>query len=152
VGLCVRTSDKGKSFVAVVMFHVAIKLPHFSTSAGVGPTFEVCISPPPNLPSTLWGRMGKLKAIVNTTSTLNVYIFQFNSYRNCLPDAPQSYFVSPDHCFFFFCFLPLPHLFHSLLFFFVVLIDTSAISASVSVCNSETIGDYPAWGPEPHFR
>jgi hypothetical protein len=30
-----------------------------------------------------------------------------------------------------------------LLFFFVVLIDTSATSVSVSVCNSETIGDYP---------
>jgi hypothetical protein len=53
-------------------------------------------------------------------------------------------FVCPDHYFFFFCFLSLPHLIHSLLFFFVVLIFTSATSASVSVCNSETIGDYPA--------
>jgi len=35
-------------------------------------------------------------------------------------------------------------LFQQLLFFFAVLIDTSASSASVSVCNSETNGDYPA--------
>jgi hypothetical protein len=28
----------------VVVFHVAIKLPHFSNGAGVGSTFEVCVS------------------------------------------------------------------------------------------------------------
>jgi hypothetical protein len=45
VGLCVRASYKGNSFVAViVVFHVAIKLPHFSNGAAVGPTFEVCVS------------------------------------------------------------------------------------------------------------
>jgi hypothetical protein len=64
--------------------------------------------------------------------------------ETALPDAPEFYLFCPDHCFFFFCFLPLPSLFHSLLFFFVVLIDTSANSASVSVCNSEAVGDYPA--------
>jgi len=98
---------------------------------------------PPYLPSPLWGRMGKLIAIDNTTNTSNVYIFQFNSYRNYLPDAPEFYLFYRDH-WFLFCFLPLPRLFHPFLFFFVVLIDTSANSASVSVCNSETIGDYPA--------
>ena len=97
---------------------------------------------PPYFPSTLWDRLGKLKAIDSTTSTSNIYIFQFNSYRNCLPDAPAFYLVCPDHCFFFFCFLPLPRLFHPLLFFFVVLIDTSSTSASFSVCNSETSDDY----------
>jgi hypothetical protein len=35
-------------------------------------------------------------------------------------------------------------LFHPFLFFFALLIDTSMTSSSVSVCNSETIGDYPA--------
>jgi hypothetical protein len=35
-------------------------------------------------------------------------------------------------------------LFHQSLLFFAVLIDTSATPASVSVCNSETIGDNPA--------
>jgi hypothetical protein len=45
VGLCVGTSYKGNSFVAVVVvFHVAIKLSHFSNGAGVGPTFELCVS------------------------------------------------------------------------------------------------------------
>jgi hypothetical protein len=34
--------------------------------------------------------------------------------------------------------------FHPFLFFFAVLIDNSATSASVSVCNSEINGDYPA--------
>ena len=98
---------------------------------------------PPYLLSTLWARMGKLKAIDNKTSTSNIHIFQFNSYRNYLSDAPEFYLVCPDH-WFFFCFLPLPHLFYPLLFFFVVLIVTSATSTAVSVCNSETIGDYPA--------
>ena len=36
-------------------------------------------------------------------------------------------------------------LFHPFLFFFAVLIDPSATSGSVSVCNSETDGDYPAY-------
>jgi len=45
VGLCVCASYKGNKFAAVVVvFHVAIKLPHFSNGAGVGPTFEVCVS------------------------------------------------------------------------------------------------------------
>ena len=45
VGLCVRTSYRGNKFVAVVVvFHVAIKLPHFSNGAGVGSTFELCVS------------------------------------------------------------------------------------------------------------
>ena len=45
VGLCVRTSYKVNSFVAVVVvFHVAIKLPHSSNGAAVGLTFEVCVS------------------------------------------------------------------------------------------------------------
>ena len=40
VGLCVRSSYKGNSFVVVdVVFHVAIKLPHFSNGAAVGPAF-----------------------------------------------------------------------------------------------------------------
>ena len=79
--------------------------------------------------------MGKLKAIDNTISTSNVYIFQIISYRNCLPDAPDFYLVCPDHCFlFFFCLLHLSHFFHPFLFFFVILIDTSTTSASVSVC------------------
>ena len=99
---------------------------------------------PTYFPSTLWDRMGKVKAIDNTTGTSNVYIFQLNSYRNCLPDAPEFYLVCPDHCLLFFCFLPLPHFLHPLLFFFVVLLDTSATSACVSLCNSETIGDYPS--------
>jgi len=126
VGLCVCTSYKGNSFVAVVVvFHVAIKLPQFSNDADVSSTFEVAFLPsPPYFLSTLWGRMGKLKAIDNTTSTSNVHIFQFNSYRNYLSDAPEFYLVCPDH--WFFCFLPLLHLVHPLLFFFVVLIDTSA--------------------------
>jgi hypothetical protein len=35
----------GIIFVGViVVFHVAIKLPHFSNGAGVGPTFELCVS------------------------------------------------------------------------------------------------------------
>ena len=64
---------------------------------------------------------------------LNVYIFQCYAYRKCLPVAPEFYVVCPYHCFFFFfCFLHLPHLFHPFLFFFVVLIDTSANSASFS--------------------
>ena len=83
---------------------------------------------PPYLPSTLRGRMGKLKAIDNTTSSPSVYSFQFNSDRNCLSDAPEFYFVCPDHCFFFLCFLPLPRLFQ-LFFFLVVLINTSATGA-----------------------
>ena len=33
----------------------------------------------------------------------------------------------------------------------VVVIDTSATSAFVSVCNSEKIGDYPAYDSEPQF-
>jgi len=63
---------------------------------------------------------------------LNVHIFKFYAYRNCLPVAPEFYLVCPNHCFFFFCFLHLPCLFYSFLFFFVVLIDTSAKSASFS--------------------
>jgi len=52
VGLCVRKSYKGNSFVAVVVvFHVAIKLLQFNNGAGVGPTFEVCISALPTLSS-----------------------------------------------------------------------------------------------------
>jgi hypothetical protein len=34
---------------------------------------------------------------------------------------------------------------HPFLFFFAILIDPSATSASVSICNSETDGDYPAY-------
>jgi len=41
-------------------------------------------------------------------------------------------------------FLLLLLLFNPFLFFFAVLTDTTATSFSVSVCNSETIGDYPA--------
>jgi hypothetical protein len=33
--------------------------------------------------------------------------------------------------------------FHPILFFFAVFIDASGTSASVSVCSSETDGDYP---------
>jgi hypothetical protein len=44
-GVVLRTSYKVNSFVAVVVvFHVAIKLPHSSNGAAVGPTFEVCVS------------------------------------------------------------------------------------------------------------
>ena len=46
VGMCVHTSYKGNSFVAVVVvFHAAIKLPHFSNGAGVGPTLNFVYLP-----------------------------------------------------------------------------------------------------------
>jgi len=53
--------DKGNSFVVVVVgFHVAIKLPHFSNGAGVGPPFEVCISALPTLSAfPLMGQNGQ---------------------------------------------------------------------------------------------
>ena len=35
-------------------------------------------------------------------------------------------------------------LFHPFLFVFAVLIGTFTTSSSISVCNSETVGDYPA--------
>jgi hypothetical protein len=59
VGVCVNTSYEGNSFVAVVVvFHVAIKLPHFSSGAGVGPTFDLCVSAEVLLPilgnKTVW--------------------------------------------------------------------------------------------------
>ena len=75
---------------------------------------------PPYLPSTLSGRMGKLKAIDNTASTSNVHIFWFNSHRNYLSDAPEfyvqitgSYFAS---CL---CLISSTHCYFSLLFWFI---------------------------------
>jgi hypothetical protein len=46
--------------------------------------------------------------------------------------------VCPDHRFFFCC-LSLPHLFHPFLFFFVVLMDTSANSASLSANQEQLV-------------
>jgi len=79
---------------------------------------------------------------------LNVYSFLSYGYRNRLPGAPEFYLVditvsslssSSSSCFFLFS-----STFHSSPFFFAILIDTSTTSASVSVCNSERIGDAPA--------
>ena len=88
---------------------------------------------------------GATSAFINWqhNKCLNVYIFYCYGYRNLLPAAPEFYLVYPYHsssssslC-----------LFHPFLFFFAVLIDTSTTSSSVSVCNSETIGDYPPQMP-----
>jgi len=42
----------------VVVFHVVIKLPHFNNGAGVGSTFELCVSAKVLLPiignETIW--------------------------------------------------------------------------------------------------
>jgi hypothetical protein len=50
---------QGIKFVGVVVvFHVAVKLPHFSNGSGVGPTFELCVSAKVLLPilgnKTVW--------------------------------------------------------------------------------------------------
>ena len=59
--------------------------------------------------------------------------------------------VCPDHRFFIVVFCFLCSLFHPFIFFIAVLTATYATSSSVSVCNSETIGDYPPQIPKPQF-
>jgi len=133
---------QSNSFVdVVVVFHVAIKLPHFRNGAGVGPTFELCVSAKVLLPVVgkypVWISDGLSGIILQLTTQQAPQMSTFSNLT-LTETAYQMYqkFVCPDHCCFFFCFLPLPRLFHPLLFFVVVLIDTSSTSASVSVCNS----------------
>jgi hypothetical protein len=56
-----------------------------------------------------------------TQQITQVYIFQCNAYKNCLPDASEFYLVFPDYCICFFCFLPLPlsYSYFSLLFWLI---------------------------------
>jgi len=77
---------------------------------------------------------------------INVYSFLSYGYRNRLPGAPEFYLVCSYHCFlpFFFLFFSSSSSFHSSSFFFGVLLATSTTSASVYVCNSETVVDAPA--------